>query len=123
MRAIAALVPAVRERSRLRCEVVDPPGRRCPDRAAEIHHRIPRSRASFRGDHLLDLAGVIHHLADVCLDHHLRAHANPTWGRDVPLADGRAGLVVPGQIRTGPDGTLEYFGPHPEFQAHYPKAA
>lgn len=120
-RAIAALVPAVRERSGGRCEAMWHPVNRCRNRADEVHHRLPRSRASKQGDHLLDLTGVIHHLADLCQPCHAEAHAHPDRARDALLIEGRRGITVAGSISTAPDGTLVYTGPHRTFAALYPK--
>ena len=138
-RAIVSLAPAVHDRSLGRCEAVWHPGYRCPNRADEIHHRIPRARARWRDEHLLDLwallgYGDVDHLADLCGPCHRACHRNPARaagaGATGPFGTTRflhvrIGLVVPGEIRRvdsldGPGWRPVYVGDHPQLTQSYP---
>lgn len=107
------------------------PGYRCPHRATEIQHRLARARARLGDEHLLDAwaaaGGDVDHLADLCGDCHRAAHAHPHRAEAAHLSGPfgsltvlRAGIIVRGEIRTGPDGSLHYLGPSDEFAARWP---
>lgn len=129
-RAIARLVPLVRQRSLGRCEAVWHIGYRCPNPADEIQHRLPRARARKGDEHLLDLAGDVDNLAHLCKPCHDAAHASTEraveafcvgeWGSMHP-DDLRKGLVVAGSVVSGLDGRPVYTGPHPAYQDRYPQ--
>lgn len=128
-RAVSALADAVVDRSLGRCEALWNPGVRCLNRADEIHHRLPRSRARTGDEHLLDLAGDVDNLAHLCQPCHTAAHGNPERAQTArlsgPYGDTRTGvrrgIVVPGQITTDDDGRPVYTGPHPAYAARYPR--
>jgi hypothetical protein len=127
VRAVATLIEAVRDRSGHRCEVVD--AGRCPNRAVEVHHRLPRARARIGDEHWLDLAADVDNLADVCGVHHRLAHGRPSvaerlelvglFGDDHPAAR-RVGLYVRGDVTGGADGRLVYRGPSVEYLLRVP---
>lgn len=139
-RAVSHLVEAVRDRSGGRCEAVWHTGYRCPNRADEIHHRLPRGRSRVGDEHPLDVwaltgDGDVDHLADLCRPCHHAAEADPTrayegclsgpFGSTAPR-DLRIGIVVPGTItrvrhRTDLGAWVpRYIGPDPTFTAAYP---
>lgn len=133
MRAVGRLAPAVTDRSGGRCEAVWTVGYRCPNPADEIQHRIPRSRARHRDEHLLDLwalldGGDVDHLAHLCRPCHETAHANTVRAVDAHLSgpfgsmtDLRTGIVILGTVTSGPDGRPVYRGPSAEFAARFPR--
>jgi hypothetical protein len=128
VRAVGGLIEAVRDRSDGRCEtLVD--GGRCDARAVEVHHRLPRSRARLGDEHLLDLAGDVENLADLCGVHHRFAHARPHDAATVGLvglfgdrspAGRRVGLYVSGSVSLSTDGTLRYVGGSGEYAGRVP---
>lgn len=129
-RAIADLADAVHDRSGGRCEAVWAPGYRCRNRADVLHHRLPRARGRVGAEMLLDLARDVDNLAHLCRPCHDDAHGNPEraqaaaasgdYGSAHP-SDVRRGLIVPGEVRTGPDGRIIYTGPDPAYAARYPQ--
>lgn len=123
-RAVGYLAAHLAERSGGRCEAVWHTGDRCPNLADAIHHRLPRSRASLAGDHLLDLAGDLDNLAYLCRPCHDTVHANPHRARTAHLANGwgplRRGITIDGSISRDVDGTLHYVGTSDEYAARYP---
>jgi hypothetical protein len=79
----------------------------CGQEPADLHHKLTRAR----GGILLDIAGESYHQLYLCREHHDMAH-------DEGSAFER-GLLIHGQVITGPDGRPLYHGPDEYLTEHY----
>lgn len=81
---------------------------RCASSATERHHRLPRAR----GGRLLDATASAAHLAHLCSECHVLAHAHPASAHVLVAPSDRLGqlAVVDGYATTAPDGRVVYVG-------------
>lgn len=114
-RQMKLLRPLVFKRAGGRCEAGEG-GRRCPCVATVLQHALPRARARAGDEHLLDREAVraldagtfdadrhLAHLLALCTRCDRLATANDPWAKALRL-------VLPGEVRTGPDGRPVYRG-------------
>lgn len=109
------LRPLVWQRANGRCEA-GKGGKRCVCMATVLQHALPRARARAGDEHLLDREAVralddgtfdperhLAHLLALCTRCDRLATGNDPWANSLRL-------VLPGEVRTGPDGRPVYRG-------------
>lgn len=124
-RQMKLLRPMVFERAAGRCEARKG-GTRCRNAASVLQHAMPRARASVGDEHLLDREAVraldagtfdpdrhLDHLLALCHRCDRLATANDPWAKALRL-------VIPGEVRTGLDGTPFYIGPDVRMRSLWP---